>query len=132
MYKVDVLLMIAVVECAELSKFKTNEIVEFWITLSHCAADSDILDEFEDQERESIKRCVNLLVAEFKRRGFKPVDLFQMMRDNPGDVVKVLSTFNLEKLLVLEKNLQDFEQTELVKNFLRLIRQRMMQIVALA
>lgn len=132
MYKVDILLMIAVVECAELSKFKTDELVEFWITLSHCAADSDILDEFEDHERESIKRCVTLLVAEFKRRGFKPVDLFQMMRDNPGDVVKVLSTFNLEKLLVLEKNLQDFEQTELVKNFLRLIRQRMMQIVALA
>lgn len=132
MYKVDILLMIAVVECAELSKFKTDELVEFWITFSHCAADADILDEFEENEQKSIKNCVALLEAEFKRRGFKPVDLFQMMRDNPGDVVKILRSFNLEKLLVLEKNLQDFEQTELVKNFLRLIRQRMMQIVALA
>lgn len=132
MYKIDVLLMIAVIECAELSGFKTDELVEFWITLSHCAADDDILDEFEENKQKSIKNCVALLEAEFKRRGFKPVDLFQMMRDNPGDVVKILRSFNLERLLVLEKNLQDFEQTELVKNFLRLIRQRMMQIVALA
>jgi len=132
MYKVDILLMIAVVECAELSRFKTDELVEFWINLSHCAADDEFLAEFEDHEQESIKKCVTLLEEEFKKRGFKPVDLFQMMRDNPNDVVKVLSSFNLDKLLVLEKNLNDFEQTELVKNFLKLIRQRMMQIVALA
>lgn len=132
MYKVDILLMIAVVECADLSRFKTEELFEFWVNLSNCATDDDFLDEFEDNEQQSIKRCVTLLEQEFKRRGFKPINLFQMMKDNPNNVAKLLRSFDLEKLLALESNLKALEQTELTKNFIRLINERLMQIIPVA
>lgn len=132
MEKVDILLMIAVVECAELTGFKAEELFEFWINLSNCAASDDFFDEFEDKEQRSIKNCISLLEKEFKRRGFKPINLFQMMKDNPNDVARVLRHSSLEQLINLEANLQDFEQNDLIKNLLRLVRERMMQIIPMA
>ena len=132
MEKVDILLMIAVVECAELAGFRTEDLFEFWINLSNCAANEDFFDEFEDKEQRSIENCVSLLEKEFKRRGFKPINLFQMMKDNPNDVARVLRHSSLEQLINLEANLQDFEQNDLIKNLLRLVRERMMQIIPMA
>lgn len=132
MYKVDILLMIAVVECGDLTRFKTDELFEFWVNLSNCAADDEFFDEFDDHEQCSIKRCVSLLEKEFKNRGFKPVNLFQMMKENPNHLAQLLRTFNLEKLMALESNLQGFEQTNLIKNFRKLIQERMMQIIPMA
>ncbi|MBQ8481481.1 MAG: hypothetical protein IJ532_02990 [Alphaproteobacteria bacterium] len=124
--------MIAVVECAELTGFNTEELFEFWINLSNCAADEDFFDEFEDKEQHSIKNCISLLEKEFKRRGFRPINLFQMMRDNPNDVARVLRHSNLEQLMNLEANLKEFEQNDTIENLLRLIRERMMQIIPMA
>ncbi len=132
MEKIDILLMIAVVECAELNGFKTEELFEFWINLTNCMADEDFFDEFEDKEQCSIKNCVTLLEKEFKRRGFKPINLFQMVQDNPNDVARILRHSNLEQLMAMEANLKIFEPTDLVKSLLRLVRERMMQIIPMA
>ncbi len=132
MEKIDILLMIAVVECAELNGFKTEELFEFWINLTNCMADEDFFDEFEDKEQCSIKNCVTLLEKEFKRRGFKPINLFQMVQDNPNDVARILRHSNLEQLMAMEANLKIFKPTDLVKSLLRLVRERMMQIIPMA
>ena len=132
MEKIDILLMIAVVECAELNGFKTEELFEFWINLTNCMADEDFFDEFEDKEQCSIKNCVTLLEKEFKRRGFKPINLFQMVQDNPNDVARILRHSNLEQLMAMEANLKSFKPTDLVKSLLRLVRERMMQIIPMA
>lgn len=132
MEKIDILLMIAVVECAELNGFKTEELFEFWINLTNCMTDEDFFDEFEDKEQCSIKNCVTLLEKEFKRRGFKPINLFQMVQDNPNDVARILRHSNLEQLMAMEANLKIFEPTDLVKSLLRLVRERMMQIIPMA
>ena len=132
MEKIDILLMIAVVECAELNGFKTEELFEFWINLTNCIADENFFDEFENKEQCSIKNCVTLLEKEFKRRGFKPINLFQMVQDNPNDVARILRHSNLEQLMTMEANLMIFEPTDLVKSLLRLVRERMMQIIPMA
>lgn len=129
---IDVLLMVAVVQCADLSVFKTDELFEFWINLSYAAADEDFFDMFDEKDQVSIKGCVDLLEREFKSRGFKPVNLFQMMKDNPHQLKKLLSNFDLEKLLALQENLKLMKQTQLVENFLRLINNRIMEIMPVA
>ena len=129
---IDVLLMVAVVQCADLTGFKTDELFEFWINLSNAAADEEFFDEFEEKDQTSIKACVELLEREFKHRGFKPVNLFQMMKDNPGKLEKILRAFDLEKLLALQENLSLMKQTNLVKNFLTLVNDRIMQIIPVA
>ena len=132
MYKVDILLMIAVVECGDLSLFKTEELFEFWFNLSNCAADDKFFDEFEDREQNSITNCITQLEREFKHRGFKPVNLFLLMKENPNSVAKILRSFDLEKLLALGDNLKGLEQTDLIKNFRKLIDERIMQLVPVA
>ena len=132
MFKVDILLMIAVVECGDLSLFKTEELFEFWVNLSNCAADDDFFDEFEDREKNSIKNCITQLEREFKHRGFKPVNLFLLMKENPNNVARILKSFDLSKLLALNDNLKSLEQTNLIKNFRKLIDERIMQIIPVA
>ncbi|MBR1600598.1 MAG: hypothetical protein IJ677_03375 [Alphaproteobacteria bacterium] len=132
MEKIDILLMIAIVECAELNGFTTEELFEFWINLSNCATDDEFFSCFEENEQSSIKKCVTLLEKEFKRRGFKPVNLFQMMSDNPANVARILRHSSLEQLMAMDANLQVFEQTDLIKNFRKLILERMMQIIPMA
>lgn len=129
---IDILLMVTVVQCADLTDFKTEELFEFWINLSNCSADDDFFDEFEEKDQQSIKGCVTLLENEFKRRGFKPVNLLQMMKDNPNNLYRILKSFDLEKLLALQENLKLMRQTKLIKGFLALIEERVMAIIPVA
>ena len=129
---IDILLMVVIVQCADLTGFKTEELFEFWINLSNCSADDDFFDEFEEKDQQSIKGCVALLENEFKRRGFKPVNLLQMMKDNPNNLHRILKSFDLEKLLALQENLKLMKQTKLIKNFLALIEERIMAIIPVA
>lgn len=129
---IDILLMVAIVQCADLSGFKTDELFEFWVNLSNAAADEDFFDEFEEKDQISIKGCIGLLEREFKHRGFKPVNLFQMMKDNPRQLERLLKSFDLEKLLALQENLTLMKQTNLVKSFLQLINERIMQVIPVA
>lgn len=129
---IDILLMVAVVQCADLTGFKTDELFEYWTNLSNAAADEDFFDEFEEKDQISIKGCVGLLEREFIRRGFKPVNLFQMLKDNPRQLEKLLGKFDLEKLLALQENLKFMKQTQLVENFQRLINGKIMEIIPVA
>ena len=132
MTTVEILVMVLVVQCADLKDFKIDELFEFWVNLSSCAADPDFFDEFEEKDQISIKGCVDLLEREFRRRGFRPVNLFSMLRDNPNKLAKLLKSFDIEKLLALQENLSLMRQTNLVKNFLELIDERIMQIIPVA
>lgn len=132
LYKKEILLIVAVVECDDLELFNDAEVFEFWNLLAFCEADDKFFNKLSKEERESISNCIAILDEELNKRGHQQLNLFRMMKDSPEEFAKMLKTLRLGELINLRSFIRLFKKNDLTKQFLQKIENQMMTIIPLA
>lgn len=121
MTNVEIMLTCVVLENSDLNTFQNEELFEFWVNLTNCAASDRLMDEFEDGYQEKIMLCIELLQKEFNRRGFQAVNLFEMFKKNPKEVEKMLTAQEMSHLFTMETNLRELRQNDVVTELIKII-----------
>ena len=124
MNKLEVMFLVAVVEVGELNEFTLEELSEFWSALTVCSNDNEFFASLDDKEQRAVTDAVKRLETELKRRHLEPVNFFRLMQENPARVEFYLSKFSLSKLLDLEADLQTFEKSQIIADFLKLVKKQ--------
>ena len=124
MNKLEVMFLVAVVEVGELNEFTLDELSEFWSALTVCCNDDEFFASLNSEEQKAVTDAVKRLETELRRRHLEPVNFFQLMQENPARVEFYLSKFSLSKLLDLEADLKGFEKSQIITDFLKLVRQQ--------
>ena len=121
MNKLEVMFLVTVVEVGELREFTLEELSEFWAALTVCLNNKELFATFDRKEQTAVTDAVKKLEAELRSRHKEPVNFFQLMQENPAKVEFYLKKFSLGQLLDLEADLKEFETSDIIKDFLRLI-----------
>ena len=129
MLKIEIMLIVSVVEIAELKEFDLEELSEFWSALTVCRDDSDFFAEFNAKEQKAILDALKKIETELRHRHKEPVNLFQLMEENPAQVERYLDQFDLYKLLELEAELKEFKKSAIVADFLKLVRKKIYNLI---
>ncbi|MBR6356388.1 MAG: hypothetical protein IKR92_06005 [Alphaproteobacteria bacterium] len=124
MNKLEVMFLVAVVEVGELNEFTLEELSEFWSALTVCYNDNEFFASLDSEEQKAVTDAVKRLETELRRRHLEPVNFFQLMQENPARVEFYLSKFSLSKLLDLEADLQTFEKSQIIADFLKLVKKQ--------
>lgn len=124
MNKLEVMFLVAVVEVGELNEFTLEELSEFWSALTVCCSENEFFASLTGEEQKAVTDAVKRLETELRRRHLEPVNFFQLMQENPARVEFYLSKFSLSKLLDLEADLQTFEKSQIIADFLKLVKKQ--------
>ena len=127
MSKLEIMFLLAVVEVGELNEFTLEELSEFWSALTVCSNDNEFFASLDDKEQRAVTDAVKRLETELKRRHLEPVNsinFFQLMQENPAKVEFYLKKFSLGQLLNLEADLKEFETSDVIRDFLKLVRKQ--------
>ncbi len=124
MNKLEVMFLVAVVEVGELNEFTLDELSEFWSALTVCCNDNEFFASLNSEEQKAVTNAVKRLEAELKKRHLEPINFFQLMQENPAQVEFYLRKFSLSALLNLEADLEGFEKTQIVTDFLKLVKKQ--------
>ena len=131
MEKIEILLIMTVAEAADLTRFSLEDLSDFWSSLSICCSDEYFFDSFFDEkEQERIKNSLERVEAELKRRHKEPVNFFQLIQTNPDRVEYYLKHFDNARLLELETDLQEYQNSKLVAALLKLVRKQIYRRIA--
>ncbi len=128
----EIMLIVAVIEVGQLEDFDMEELSEFWSALTICMDDEYFFATFNDKQKTAVKEALKKVEDELKRRGGKPVNFFKLMQENPSQVEHYLKQFDLIKLLELVDDLKDFEKSQVVTDFLKLVNKRIYQLIPVA
>ena len=132
MDKLEILLIVAVVEVGNLRNFNLEDLSTLWAALTVCMDDEYFFATFEEDQKEAIKKALRNIEDELKRRGSKPLNFFKMMQENPAQVEFYLKQFDLEKLMDLANSLQEFANAQIVADFLKLVNRQIYRLIPVA
>lgn len=124
MSKLEIMFLLAVVEVGELNEFTLEELSEFWSALTVCRSDKEFFASLTDKEQKAVTDAVKKLETELRNRHREPVNFFQLMQENPAKVEFYLKKFSLGQLLNLEADLKEFETSDVIRDFLKLVRKQ--------
>lgn len=124
MRKIDIIFLVAVVDVGDLTGFSIEELSEFWSAFTVCCNDKDFYAEFSAEEQKDIETALKKVETELRHRRAEPVNFFQLMQTNPARVDFYLSKFSLGQLLTLENDLQDFKKSQIIIDFLKLVKKQ--------
>ena len=129
MQKIEIILLVTVVEVGDLTGFNVDELSEFWAAFTLCRNDENFFAEFSAKEQKSIIDALQKVEHELRKRHKEPVNFFQLMQDNPAKVEFYLKKFSLSQLLTLERDLCDFSASEIVADFLKLVKKQIYKLI---
>lgn len=132
MEKMEILLIVAVVEVGNLRCFDLEELSELWAALTVCMDDECFFATFDDDQQQAIKEALKNLENELKHRGSQPLNFFRMMQENPAQVEYYLKQFDLQKLLDLANDLEEYKNSKIVADFLKLVNNQIYQRIPVA
>lgn len=132
MEKLEILLIVAVVEVGNLRCFDLEELSELWAALTVCMDDECFFATFDDDQQQAVKQALKNLEDELKHRGSQPLNFFKMMQENPAQVEYYLKQFDLQKLLDLANDLEEYKSSKIVADFLKLVNQQIYQRIPVA
>lgn len=132
MEKMEILLIVAVVEVGNLRCFDLEELSELWAALTVCMDDECFFATFDDDQQQAIKEALKNLENELKHRGSQPLNFFRMMQENPAQVEYYLKQFDLQKLLDLANDLEEYKSSKIVADFLKLVNNQIYQRIPVA
>lgn len=121
--KLDILMIIAMVENSPLQKFRDDDLLQFHADLTTVNTDDCLLADYSRGEVISIKSCIWQITEEFKRRKYVLKNFLQMEKDSPKNLERYLKRQNKERLLSLEQYMEMmFAESELKNKVLNKIR----------
>ncbi len=132
MQKLEIILIVTVIEVGKLQYFTVEELSEFWSALSICTDEPQFFATFSAKEQQAVKKALKNVERELERRGRKPVNFFQLMKENPLQVEIYLKQFNLIELLDMENDMKEYESSEMVHDFLKLVRKQIYNHIPVA
>lgn len=132
MEKLDILLIVAVIDVGKLGDFSLEELSELWSSLSVCLGDEYLLATFEPKQQEEIRAALKKVEDELRRRHCQPVNLFQLMQENPAQAEYYLKQFSLPKLLDLSDDLEEYKNSKLVTDLLKLVNKQIYRMIPVA
>ncbi|MBQ9270791.1 MAG: hypothetical protein IJ218_00800 [Alphaproteobacteria bacterium] len=132
MHKIEIMLLVAVVEIGELGKFSLEDLSEFWSALTVCRDDKEFFALFNDKEQQAVRKALEQVETELRHRHKEPVNFFQLMQENPAKVEFYLRQFSLAQLLDLEADLREFDTSQVVADFIKLVKRQIYRLVPVA
>ena len=132
MDELSIMVIVSVIEVGKLRDFNLEELSELWSSLSVCIDDECFFATFNPKQQSAIKKALKDVEKELSRRGAKPVNLFQMMQDDPNQAEFYLRQFSSAELFDLADNLKEFNNSQLVSDLLKLVNRQIYQRVPMA
>ena len=132
MEKIEIILIVAVIDVGRLRDFTVEELSSFESALTICVNDEYFFATFEPKQQEEIKNALKKVDNELRRRGFEPVNFFKLTQENPARVEYYLKQFSLAELLDMADDLKEYKKSQLVCDFLKLVNKRIYQLAAMA